>query len=179
MSHQVAVVEAQLELALKRKRNVSFHCVQAQGPTMELLHRFAKKHGPAWQDINVDMHSFGGSTDVIQDLQRRYGNLYFSFSTTINSRSPRLKDNIRAVRDERLLVESDWNSLDGHLDRLSEIVNIVADAKGWDLETTWARESPSCGSDEGLASHSLKATGRAFLDRSSCARDDYGSLLWM
>jgi Tat protein secretion system quality control protein TatD with DNase activity len=125
-----------MELALKMKRNLSVHCVQAQGPLMDLIHRFAKKHGAAFKDINLDFHSFGGSTEVIKDLQRRYSNLFFSFSTTINSRSPKLKANIQAVKEDRILVESDWNSLDGYLDRLSEIVEMVAAVRDWDIEAT-------------------------------------------
>lgn len=61
MTHQLAVLELQMDLAVELGINVSLHSVKAQGPTLDFLTRFQKKHGPGFtRHVNVDLHSCGG-----------------------------------------------------------------------------------------------------------------------
>lgn len=69
LEHQVAVLEAQFDLAVKLKRNVSFHSVKSQQTTVELLDRLKTKHGDAWYAISVDMHSCGLSAQTWKDIE--------------------------------------------------------------------------------------------------------------
>ena len=137
MQHQAAVLEAQFDVAVEMKRNMSVHCVQAQGPMIEFLKRSAKKHGQRCKDINIDLHSFGGSVETMQEIVRLYSNVYFSFSTIINSRSPRWRNLVQAVPRNRLLVESDWNSPVGSSGLVWEAANFMAEARSWSIEETY------------------------------------------
>jgi len=112
------------------------HCVQAQGAMLDLLARMKKRHGTEqWQSINIDLHSFGGSAESIKALIKGHPkNVFFSFSTTINIRSPRLVSLVQAVPPDRLLLESDWNSPIGCSEKLWEIYDMVKEAKDWDDE---------------------------------------------
>lgn len=61
MDHQIALLEMQMDLAVELGINVSLHSVKAQGPTLDFLRRFKKKHGAMFTDrVNVDVHSCGG-----------------------------------------------------------------------------------------------------------------------
>jgi len=87
MTHQIAIMEKQLELAIELGVNVSFHSVAAAGgplaafwlsrasitglcvstlmdsigPTYDILFSMRKKHGRRFTDrVNVDIHSAGG-----------------------------------------------------------------------------------------------------------------------
>jgi Tat protein secretion system quality control protein TatD with DNase activity len=71
---------------------------------------------------------------VISDPHPEYRNVFFSFSTAINQRSPRLRANIAAVADDRVLVESDSSSSIGAPERLWDVTGIVAEVKGWTAE---------------------------------------------
>lgn len=145
ISHQVAVLEAQMAVALELNRPMSLHCVGAQGPLFDLLGRL-QKGNPAFSKCPIDLHSFGGSAESVQQLQKHHSNVYFSFSSTINSRSKKLHHVIQAVEKHRLLVESDWPSLRAQSDRLVEAVEIIAQAKGWDLEKTYVLSHSSADS---------------------------------
>jgi len=63
-AHQLAVLEAQISLAVELCRNVSLHSVKAPQPTQELLDRMYATHGARWLDISVDLHSCGLSPQV-------------------------------------------------------------------------------------------------------------------
>ena len=71
IAHQLAVLEAQLDVAVKRRRNASVHCVAAQGTLVTLLAKMQQKHRADWSAINIDLHSYGGSAEIIRDLQKR------------------------------------------------------------------------------------------------------------
>lgn len=136
LEHQVLLLRRQLEVAFELDRNVSMHSVQAQGVTVDLISNLSKT-SVNWNKSKskICMHSYGGSTDTIfRILRSQPHRIYFSFSTTINSRLDRLEDLIRAVPDERLLLESDYNDIRKSEIRLWEILGIVCDAKAWDRE---------------------------------------------
>jgi Tat protein secretion system quality control protein TatD with DNase activity len=69
LNHQLAVLEAQLDLAVELGRNVSLHSVKAQMATMDLLERMVRKHGDQWNKISIDMHSCGLSAQMWVDLE--------------------------------------------------------------------------------------------------------------
>lgn len=69
LSHQLVILEAQFEVAVDLKRNISFHSVKCQQVTVELLNRMQEKHGEAWSIISVDMHSCGLSAQTWKDLE--------------------------------------------------------------------------------------------------------------
>jgi Tat protein secretion system quality control protein TatD with DNase activity len=70
LEHQLAVLEAQLELAVELGRNISIHSVKAQQATIDLLARMKKKHGAErWNRISLDMHSCGLSPQTWRDLE--------------------------------------------------------------------------------------------------------------
>lgn len=83
ISHQLAVVEAQLALAVRLNRHVSFHSVRAARETVQLLERFRRRHGSTNEGqptqrrevngfgrIHICLHSFGGSPETAIQLQR-------------------------------------------------------------------------------------------------------------
>lgn len=69
LSHQLAILEAQLNVAIALKRNVSLHSVKAQQATLNFLDNMAKKHGEAWDRISIDMHSCGLSSQMWTTLE--------------------------------------------------------------------------------------------------------------
>lgn len=64
LEHQLHILEAQLQLAVELKRNVSFHSVKAQQATLQLVDRMSKQHGERWDMISLDMHSCGLSPET-------------------------------------------------------------------------------------------------------------------
>jgi hypothetical protein len=71
ISHQLAILEAQLSLAVELKRNISIHSVAAQQVTLDLLQRMKEQHGAAWRAISIDMHSCGLSLEGWKSLEVR------------------------------------------------------------------------------------------------------------
>lgn len=135
--HQKWLLLAQVEVAFELNRNVSMHCVQAQGAMTDILADLPKisKHWSTSKS-KICLHSFGGSVEVIQRLVNQVDKrrIYFSFSTTINAKLDRLEELIRAVPDDRILVESDFNDIRQNERRIWEILGVLCDAKGWDKE---------------------------------------------
>jgi Tat protein secretion system quality control protein TatD with DNase activity len=70
-AHQLAILEAQLALAVELRRNVSLHSVKASGQTRALFDRMAATHGAAWFAISVDVHSCTLSPEVWRDIEVR------------------------------------------------------------------------------------------------------------
>lgn len=67
--HQSKILEAQLELAVELRRNVSMHCVKAHDATIQVFEMMAKKFGDKFWDISVDIHSFGASPQIWRDIE--------------------------------------------------------------------------------------------------------------
>lgn len=68
-AHQLAILEAQLALAVELRRNVSLHSVKAPSQTRALFDRMAATHGAAWFAISVDVHSCTLSPEVWRDIE--------------------------------------------------------------------------------------------------------------
>jgi len=48
LTHQLPILQAQLSVAVKLKRNISLHSVKAQEHTLHLLDSMAAQHGEEW-----------------------------------------------------------------------------------------------------------------------------------
>lgn len=132
---QLAVFEAQLRLAHALRRPASVHCVQSWGKMMEVL-QVAAAAGALPPAIAV--HSWGGPPEWMEQLSRAAGPqcpLYFGFSDVVNYkggdaiRAKRLEENIRAVPDGRLLLESDIDAPDMVDEGVSTMCNVIAKLK--------------------------------------------------
>ncbi|CAG8478002.1 8967_t:CDS:2 [Ambispora gerdemannii] len=149
IQHQLALFEAQFDIAAKYQRAISVHCVQTTG----------NNNSQPLLPPRICLHSYGGSADTIKSLTKKPSKrqlkkkntiadnnpisrsideceVYVSFSSVINERYERLGELIRAVPDDRLLIESDLNSPIGIEDHLKRIIEIVSEAKGWQFQET-------------------------------------------
>ncbi|CAL1694536.1 unnamed protein product [Somion occarium] len=136
-SHQMAIFEAQLELAVDLKRNVSVHSVKSQQATGELLARMKTKHGSAWNAISIDLHSCGFSAQSWLEIEKKHANVYLSLSTVINSRSPAHRDLIAACAPHRILAESDYHAIRYLPQQTWDMVRTIAEVKKWRIEDEW------------------------------------------
>lgn len=139
IQHQLGILRYHLQLAAELKRPISLHCVRASGHMEALLRSFSSNHPPC-----IMMHSFGGSEESIRSLTSipMIGKrIYFSFSSTINVKendepgrqSSKLLGRMKAVADDRILIESDQDDI-GLIDgALEEALKMVAEAKGWTI----------------------------------------------
>jgi Tat protein secretion system quality control protein TatD with DNase activity len=64
LDHQLAILEAQMDIAVELGHNVSMHSVKSQQATVDLLSRLHKKHGDSFYRISIDMHSCGFSPET-------------------------------------------------------------------------------------------------------------------
>lgn len=78
LHHQLAVLEAQLDLAVEYGRNVSLHSVKSQLCTTELLQNMQLKYHDKWHNINIDMHSCGLSPETWRDIEACHPHDYVS-----------------------------------------------------------------------------------------------------
>lgn len=69
--HQVALLEAQIALAIELRRSISLHSVKAQQVTLDLLKRLKEKYGDDFGKINIDLHSCGFSAESWQEVEVR------------------------------------------------------------------------------------------------------------
>ncbi|TPX39750.1 hypothetical protein SeMB42_g06271 [Synchytrium endobioticum] len=120
-NHQCKIFEEQLRIAGRLKRPVSCHCVRAHGHMIDMFKKFGKESPEEFPPA-----IFGPR-------------IYVSFSTVINARSPKLADRIRAVPADRLLIESDYSTMNAIDAQMAEIVQVVSEATGWSVEETCRR----------------------------------------
>ncbi|GAA5855482.1 hypothetical protein JCM8547_007853 [Rhodosporidiobolus lusitaniae] len=143
-SHQLKIVEAQVDLAIKLGRSISFHSVRAPQETVEALKRFKEKEG--WERTHVCLHSFGGSPESAKQIQKQHHNVFFSFATIISGRSPHFHRLLQAIEPHRLLVESDFsdtseidNQIWECLEEMQEALSLSASDLVSRLEANWKR----------------------------------------
>jgi Tat protein secretion system quality control protein TatD with DNase activity len=142
MEHQMAVLEKQIDLAAKYNRSISLHCVRSTGQFISLIQRKSEKQHVLPPRICI--HSYSGSVDTIKLLTRSKKDkfpvdMYFSFSSLLNRRNRRFPDLVRAVPEDKLLVETDYHSPIGLDDLMQEIIEAVGEIKNWTPKETIER----------------------------------------
>ncbi|CAE6459799.1 unnamed protein product [Rhizoctonia solani] len=137
--HQLAVLEAQISIAVELRKNISLHSVKASGATIELFKKMRNKHGAAWESINVDLHSCTLSGETWKSIEKLHQNAYLSLSTAINIRpnSTAVLQLIRSCDSTRLMVESDFPHISDTTQRTWDILCLVARERGWRVEEEW------------------------------------------
>ena len=73
-------------------------------------------------------------------LQKKHENVFLSFSTIINKPRPNHRALIAECSPNRLLVESDYDDIDMCTSQTWDMIGIIAEIKGWDIETEWVDE---------------------------------------
>ncbi|RAH73443.1 TatD family hydrolase [Aspergillus aculeatinus CBS 121060] len=179
LSHQKAVLEAQLRLAGELGRPVSVHSVQAHGAVFDLFKKLwsghekklvsrrerhrrqnewnssaesdeeenQKQSDPAQANERplpfpprICMHSYSGPVDPLKQFLHPSNPsvVYFSFSAVINFSNPssqKVMDVIKALPDDRILIESDLHTAGPQMDELLEqISRQICELRGWALE---------------------------------------------
>ncbi|KAH9081590.1 TatD DNase family Scn1 [Lactarius deliciosus] len=162
LAHQLAVLEAQLALAVELRRNVSMHSVKAPSQTRALFDRMAAAHGAAWYAISVDVHSCKFSPEAWREIGNHHPNVYLSLSTAINGNIPNFVALVRECAPTRLLVESDWPDARDAPTRTWDMACMVAEIHGWPIEDTWEDTPPSDEAKWGVIRR-LESNWRAFV----------------
>lgn len=97
--------------------------------------------GPKPYPPRICLHSFSGPTETVNQYTAPSvpSQIYFSFSTTINSWAEngdgKVEAALRAVPDDCVLVESDLHTAGDRMDHyLEQIVRKVCEVKGWQLD---------------------------------------------
>ncbi len=99
-NQQEEVFRAQLELARRKIRPVTIHCLQAWGWLMDILQE--EKPLPA----GFLIHAYGGPKELIEPLAALGG--YFSFAgNVLDERKIRARESLRQIPPDRLLLETD------------------------------------------------------------------------
>jgi len=129
---QERVFKEILSLATEMNKAVSIHCVRAFGPVFDIF-RQMKDTPPV-----VMMHSYSGATAMAVSflkLPNLKNKVFFSFSYVINctKNESKTREVIKSIPDDRILIESDQNTADFIDDGMTDILEIVAQAKGWTI----------------------------------------------
>jgi TatD DNase family protein len=96
------------------------------------------------------LHSYGGSPEMVREFTSIGGGahgsvgarIFFSFSAALCRRSAaKCAARIRAVPEDRLLLESDLTEVAPMNEAMEDIVRVVGEARGWDaaqtVQQTW------------------------------------------
>lgn len=131
---QYRYFERQMEWARKTGYPVIIHDREAHGDCMDMIRRFP--------EVTGILHSFSGSVEMVTELVRR--GWYISFSGVITFKNAaKILDCVRAVPDDRLLLETDCPYLapvpvrgsTNHSGNLIYTARAAADVRGTDIET--------------------------------------------
>jgi TatD DNase family protein len=103
LEQQREALLAQLELARRYDRVVSFHCLHAWGPFMELL-RSHRDHLPSRGFL---VHSPGASEEIIRELTAKFGALCSVSGYCCDPKKKKYQRMVAAVPPDHLLIETD------------------------------------------------------------------------
>ncbi|KAK5156141.1 Cut9-interacting protein scn1 [Recurvomyces mirabilis] len=128
----------------RRKAEAAGNTESMQQDEQELA---AESSGPLPYPPRICLHSFSGQAETVKQYIAPAipCEVFFSFSTTINSwiedssgqagKSGKVEAAVRAVPDDRILIESDLHSAGPHMDQyLAEIVRKICEVKGWQID---------------------------------------------
>ena len=116
----------QLEQARARNLPVSIHCVKSTGLLMDTL------RSNQLPTLGIHLHAYAGSVELISELAE-WG-AYFSFSAKqLTSGSAKVRDRIRAVPTERLLIETD-ETFTNNSSSILDCYTVVAEIRKTPLE---------------------------------------------
>ena len=74
LAHQVAILEARIEVAVELGKNISMHSVRCEQATLELFDKMKRKFGEEkWNRISVDIHSCGFNPQTWRDMEVCWG----------------------------------------------------------------------------------------------------------
>ncbi|KAK3066649.1 Cut9-interacting protein scn1 [Teratosphaeriaceae sp. CCFEE 6253] len=100
--------------------------------------------GPKPYPPRICLHSFSGQAETVKQYTAPSVpcEVYFSFSTTINAwsagddgRPGKVEAAVRAVPDDRILIESDLDSAGTRIDEcLEAVIRKICEVKEWELE---------------------------------------------
>lgn len=133
-AHQLAVLRAQIEVALQYKRNISLHSVQAAGLTVDLLSSLRNSDVSAFGAVRVSLHSCTLDNNVVKAITKKHPNVYVGFSSTINRKQISSKECLAAVDRKRALMESDYHTVKGIPGYLLQASEYFAQLHGLSLE---------------------------------------------
>ncbi|KAJ3081413.1 hypothetical protein HK102_002358 [Quaeritorhiza haematococci] len=98
---------------------------------------------PVFNVGNIMLHSYSGSPDTLKMLLRlrHVGpRIYCSVSYFVNGRNlAKGIERIKAIPDDRILIESDLGDIDRVEGAIVEVVRMVSEAKGWSVDETLER----------------------------------------
>ena len=126
---------------------ISLHCVKAYGQLQQALVAYSPGDCPP----RIMLHSYSGSAEQVPQFTRiGHGakttaravgsRLYFSFSAALARASlEKAQARMRAVPDDRILIETDLEDMGNMNAALVDILSIVADAKSWSVDETVER----------------------------------------
>ena len=133
-SHQLAVLRAQIDVAMQYRRNISFHSVQAAGLTVELLDSLRNTHTTGFGAIRVSLHSCTLDNNVVKSIVKKHANVYVGFSSTINRKQMIARDCLASTDRSRALMESDYHTVKGIPGYLAQANEYFAQLHGLSLQ---------------------------------------------
>ncbi|SPC67879.1 related to Cut9 interacting protein scn1 [Ustilago sp. UG-2017b] len=133
-AHQLAVLRAQIDVALQYRRNISLHSVQAAGLTVDLLSSLRNAEPTSFGAIRVSLHSCTLDNNVVKSITKKHPNVYIGFSSTINRKQFLAKECLAAADRSRALMESDYHTVKGIPGYLHQANEYFAQLHGLSLE---------------------------------------------
>ncbi|RKF58097.1 Cut9-interacting protein scn1 [Golovinomyces cichoracearum] len=162
MHHQKAIFKAQLSLAGEMGRPISVHGVQAHGALFDTLQESWKGHeiesnskrkknsvkkisqasptttseSSKFFPSRICLHAYSGPLESLKQYLHPTtpAMVYFSFSALINETS-KVTNIIKALPDDRILVESDFHEAGDEMDCLLETMcRKICEIKNWPLD---------------------------------------------
>lgn len=128
------------EVLSKREQKKRETAIKANADLEE--EEVGKQQGPTPYPPRICLHSFSGPAETVKQYIAPSVpcEIFFSFSTTINAwaedgKEGKVEAAVKAVPDDRVLIESDLHTAGERMDRyLEESARKVCEVKGWDLE---------------------------------------------